>query len=67
MKDFGIDHIINAGGGIHGHPNGAIGGGRAFRAAIEAVLEAEPAEEKAKRSPDLRLALEKWGKVEASV
>ncbi|KAA6453122.1 2,3-diketo-5-methylthiopentyl-1-phosphate enolase [Bacillus swezeyi] len=67
MKDFGIDHIINAGGGIHGHPNGAAGGGRAFRAIIEAVLEAEPVEEKAKRSPDLRLALEKWGKAEVSV
>ncbi|ATH95288.1 2,3-diketo-5-methylthiopentyl-1-phosphate enolase [Bacillus glycinifermentans] len=66
MKDFGIDHIINAGGGIHGHPNGASGGGRAFRAAIEAVLEAEPIEEKAKRSPDLRIALEKWGTVEVS-
>ncbi|MBU8787178.1 MULTISPECIES: 2,3-diketo-5-methylthiopentyl-1-phosphate enolase [Bacillus] len=66
MKDFGIDHIINAGGGIHGHPNGASGGGRAFRAAVEAVLEAEPIEEKAKRSPDLRLALEKWGKVEVT-
>lgn len=58
MKDFGIDHIINAGGGIHGHPNGAAGGGRAFRAIIDAVLEAEPVEEKAKRSPDLKLALE---------
>ncbi|MCY8558982.1 2,3-diketo-5-methylthiopentyl-1-phosphate enolase [Bacillus haynesii] len=67
MKDFGIDHIINAGGGIHGHPNGAAGGGRAFRAVIDAVLEAEPLEEKAKRSPDLKLALEKWGRVEVSV
>ncbi|MCY8045292.1 2,3-diketo-5-methylthiopentyl-1-phosphate enolase [Bacillus haynesii] len=67
MKDFGIDHIINAGGGIHGHPNGAAGGGRAFRAVIDAVLEAEPVEEKAKRSPDLKLALEKWGRVEVSV
>ena len=26
MRDFGIDHIINAGGGIHGHPKGAEGG-----------------------------------------
>ncbi|WP_142243749.1 2,3-diketo-5-methylthiopentyl-1-phosphate enolase [Bacillus haynesii] len=67
MKDFGIDHIINAGGGIHGHPNGAAGGGRAFRAVIDAVLEAEPVEEKAKRSPDLKLALEKWGRIEVSV
>lgn len=65
MRDFGIDHIINAGGGVHGHPNGAQGGGRAFRAIIDAVLEAQPIDEKAEQCKDLKLALDKWGKVEA--
>ncbi|MEC1734622.1 2,3-diketo-5-methylthiopentyl-1-phosphate enolase [Bacillus mojavensis] len=65
MRDFGIDHIINAGGGIHGHPNGAQGGGKAFRAMIDAVLEAQPIEEKASQCEDLKLALDKWGKAEA--
>ncbi|MCG8395506.1 2,3-diketo-5-methylthiopentyl-1-phosphate enolase [Bacillus atrophaeus] len=65
MKDFGIDHVINAGGGIHGHPNGAQGGGKAFRAIIEAVLEAQSPDEKAEQCNDLKLALEKWGKVDA--
>ncbi|MBL3615561.1 2,3-diketo-5-methylthiopentyl-1-phosphate enolase, partial [Bacillus sp. RHFS18] len=65
MRDFGIDHIINAGGGIHGHPKGAEGGGKAFRAIIDAVLEAQPIEEKAASCKDLQLALDKWGRVEA--
>ncbi|ABS73700.2 2,3-diketo-5-methylthiopentyl-1-phosphate enolase [Bacillus velezensis] len=65
MRDFGIDHIINAGGGIHGHPKGGEGGGKAFRAIIDAVLEAQPIEEKAASCKDLQLALDKWGRVEA--
>lgn len=35
IDDFGKDIVINAGGGIHGHPGGAIEGGRAFRQAID--------------------------------
>ncbi|MBY8913901.1 2,3-diketo-5-methylthiopentyl-1-phosphate enolase [Bacillus sp. YC2] len=65
MRDFGIDHIINAGGGIHGHPRGAEGGGKAFRAIIDAVLQAQPIEEKAAACKDLQLALDKWGRAEA--
>ncbi|MFP3325967.1 RuBisCO large subunit C-terminal-like domain-containing protein, partial [Planococcus sp. SIMBA_160] len=47
IKDFGFDHVINAGGGIHGHPRGAIGGGKAFRSIIDAVINEEPIQEKA--------------------
>lgn len=38
IRDFGTDVVINAGGGIHGHPDGAAAGARAFRQAIANVL-----------------------------
>lgn len=63
MKDFGIDSIINAGGGVHGHPDGAIGGGKAFRAAIDAVLSHQTLAEKAEDSKELQKALQLWGTV----
>lgn len=59
FKDFGMDHIVNAGGGIHGHPGGPVGGGRAFRAAIDAVLQGISLEDST--DPDLQSAIEKWG------
>ncbi|KEZ52674.1 MULTISPECIES: 2,3-diketo-5-methylthiopentyl-1-phosphate enolase [Metabacillus] len=65
IQDFGIDSVINAGGGVHGHPNGAQAGGRAFRSAIDAVLEGISLSEKAKSERDLQLALDLWGQVEA--
>ena len=61
IEDYGIESIINAGGGVHGHPNGASGGGRAFRQAVAAVLEGIPLSEAAKQHPDLKIALDLWG------
>lgn len=61
VKDFGIDSIINAGGGVHGHPDGAAGGGRAFRQAVDAVLSGTSLQEAAAQHPELRTALELWG------
>ncbi|WP_110927821.1 2,3-diketo-5-methylthiopentyl-1-phosphate enolase [Bacillus massiliglaciei] len=60
-RDFGLDSIINAGGGIHGHPNGAQGGGRAFRAALQAAVQQQPLEEAARNNQDLERALQIWG------
>ncbi|QYA42240.1 2,3-diketo-5-methylthiopentyl-1-phosphate enolase [Macrococcoides bohemicum] len=34
IDDFGEDIVINAGGGVHGHPDGATAGGEAFHEAI---------------------------------
>ncbi|MGV2928898.1 2,3-diketo-5-methylthiopentyl-1-phosphate enolase [Macrococcus capreoli] len=34
IDDFGEDIVINAGGGVHGHPDGATAGGEAFLQAI---------------------------------
>src|SRR5262249_4382483 len=37
LQDYGQDVIINAGGGVHGHPKGARAGAKAFRQAINWV------------------------------
>lgn len=66
MNDFGIDSIINAGGGVHGHPNGAIGGGQAFRSAIDATLAGTSLKEAANVHEDLKLAIDLWGVKEVS-
>jgi len=67
MDDFGLDVVINAGGGIHGHPGGAAAGGRAFRAAIAASVAGVPLEEAAAESSDLRAALDQWGSGKARI
>lgn len=59
VRDFGKDVVINAGGGIHGHPNGAQGGGKAFRAAIDATLQNKPLHEV--DDINLHSALQIWG------
>ncbi len=66
MNDFGVDSVINAGGGIHGHPNGAIGGGQAFRAAIDATLAGVTLKQAAEKSEDLKIAIDLWGAKEVS-
>lgn len=60
---FGRDVIIQAGGGVHGHPNGSEGGAKALRQAIDSVIEGVSLEEYAESKKELRLALEKWGKI----
>jgi 2,3-diketo-5-methylthiopentyl-1-phosphate enolase len=59
--DLMNDQVINAGGGIHGHPAGTAAGGRAFVAAIEAVRTGRPLAEAAKDSQELAQALQLWG------
>jgi len=60
-RDLGNDQIINAGGGVHGHPQGAAAGGKAFVAAIRASLTGRKLSEAAAESPELATALELWG------
>ncbi|MET3697730.1 2,3-diketo-5-methylthiopentyl-1-phosphate enolase [Bacillus oleivorans] len=61
IKDFGKDCIINAGGGVHGHPHGAAGGGKAFRQAVAAALAGVSLSDAAIEQIELREALELWG------
>jgi 2,3-diketo-5-methylthiopentyl-1-phosphate enolase len=67
IRDFGTDSVINAGGGVHGHPNGAHGGGLAFRQAIETKLQGKTLVEGAEVFPELKKALELWGNAEEHV
>jgi len=60
-REFGMDIIVPAGGGILGHPQGYTAGARAMVQAAEAVAEGIPLEEAAKTKPELRAAIEKWG------
>jgi 2,3-diketo-5-methylthiopentyl-1-phosphate enolase len=64
INDFGHDSIINAGGGVHGHPTGAIGGGKAFRDAVDGVISGKSLAETAKTSAELEQAIQLWGSVE---
>lgn len=61
LKMFGTDLVIQVGGGVLGHPDGAKAGAKAVRDSIEAFLEGISLEEMAKKSNELRVALEKWG------
>jgi 2,3-diketo-5-methylthiopentyl-1-phosphate enolase len=61
INDFGMDSVINAGGGVHGHPAGAIAGGKAFRQAIEVILKGQTLLEGVDFHPELKTAIELWG------
>lgn len=61
LQDFGHDVVVNAGGGVHGHPMGAAAGGRAFRQAVDAVMKGQSLEQHAQQHEELRIAIERWG------
>ncbi|MDQ0416833.1 2,3-diketo-5-methylthiopentyl-1-phosphate enolase [Croceifilum oryzae] len=63
IQDFGMDCVINAGGGVHGHPGGTVAGGKAFRQAIEVVLAGKTWAEVASntRYTELNQAIALWG------
>lgn len=61
VNDFGIDQIINAGGGIHGHPQGALAGVKSFKQALQATLSGESLEDAASKHAELKEALQLWG------
>jgi 2,3-diketo-5-methylthiopentyl-1-phosphate enolase len=63
LRDFGQDVVVNAGGGVHGHPLGTAAGGKAFRQAIDAVLAGESLEEAARKpgAEPLQAAIDAWG------
>ena len=52
---------VQAGGGVHGHPDGTHAGAKALRAAVDAATAGEDIESKAEDVPELAIALEKWG------
>ncbi|MCM3341273.1 2,3-diketo-5-methylthiopentyl-1-phosphate enolase [Paenibacillus sp. MER TA 81-3] len=61
IRDFGTDVVVNAGGGVHGHPLGTAAGGRAFVQAIEAVMQGSSLDSYAADHEELRAAIQAWG------
>jgi ribulose-bisphosphate carboxylase large chain len=61
MDIYGNEMILLVSGGIHGHPKGTRAGAKATMQAMEAWQEGVTLEEKAKKAPELKEALGKWG------
>ncbi|KAB1188970.1 MULTISPECIES: type III ribulose-bisphosphate carboxylase [Haloferax] len=57
----GTNVCVQLGGGIHGHPDGTRAGAVALRAAIDAYVDGRPISEAAEETPELAVALDKWG------
>jgi ribulose-bisphosphate carboxylase large chain len=62
LKKLGTDIIIQAGGGVHGHPDGTRAGAKAMMQAVEAFMKGVSSEEYAKEHPELARAFERWGR-----
>ncbi len=63
IEALGSEIVLQVGGGVLGHPDGALAGARALRQALDAVMNGIPLEEYAKKHRELSRALEKWGRV----
>jgi ribulose-bisphosphate carboxylase large chain len=61
LEGYGIDCIIQAGGGVHGHPGGTTAGARAMRQTVDAWMKGIPLKEYAKDHKELETALNYWG------
>ncbi len=61
IKNLGRDLVIQAGGGIHGHPQGTIAGAKAMRQAVDAVMKNKSLKEYSKEHKELKEALDEFG------
>ncbi len=61
IRIYGNELVLLVSGGIHGHPKGTRAGAKATMQALDAAMEGVSLEEKAKKNPELALALKKWG------
>jgi ribulose-bisphosphate carboxylase large chain len=60
METFGNDVVLQAGGGVHGHPDGTVAGAKAMRQAVDAILKEKTLKEYAETHKELKAALEYW-------
>jgi ribulose-bisphosphate carboxylase large chain len=60
VRVLGPDIVIQAGGGVHGHPRGTAYGAAALRQAIDAVMLGNHLSEYAKGHKELAEALKHW-------
>lgn len=61
LEALGTDIVLQAGGGIHGHPDGTRAGAAAMRQAVDAYMEGVSPEVYAEDHRELNRALKKWG------
>jgi ribulose-bisphosphate carboxylase large chain len=61
MRLVGSDIIIQAGGGVWGHPDGGEAGARALRQAIEVAMSGGNLQDYARDHKELQRAIETWG------
>ncbi|MEE9323034.1 MAG: type III ribulose-bisphosphate carboxylase [Candidatus Aenigmarchaeota archaeon] len=61
LERMGTNVIIQAGGGVHGHPKGTEAGARAMKQSLEAAMKGIPLEEYAKKRKELSQSIKKWG------
>jgi 2,3-diketo-5-methylthiopentyl-1-phosphate enolase len=64
IKEYGSDIVIASGGGMLGHPNGYTAGAKAWRQAIDAVMNNIPLKVAAEKNSELKVALDYWGTFE---
>lgn len=60
MHFMGNDIVLQAGGGIHGHPEGTLAGAKAMRQAVDATLKKISLKKYAQTHKELKEALDKW-------
>jgi len=63
VRYYGKDIVVQAGGGVHGHPGGTQVGGKALRQAVDAVMKKQTLKQYAKKHIELDTAIGKWGVV----
>jgi len=61
VKLYGKNIVVQAGGGVHGHPGGTFTGAMAMRQAVDAVMKRKTLKEYAKTHIELDIAIGKWG------
>jgi ribulose-bisphosphate carboxylase large chain len=61
LDRLGTNLCVQAGGGVHGHPDGTAAGARAFRQAVDAAVAGVPLDEYAGDHAELRAAIDQWG------
>jgi ribulose-bisphosphate carboxylase large chain len=61
LDRLGTNLCVQAGGGVHGHPDGTAAGARAFRQAVDATLAGVSLDEYAADHDELRTAIDQWG------
>ncbi len=61
MKLVGSNIVIQAGGGVWGHPDGGMAGAKALRQAIDAATNGTPIQEYSSEHKELQRAIDTWG------